>query len=153
MINQASTNHLIDQEAEDAVIGGFLLDGELAMEKAYKIGLSTSHFADARARRFYQTMIEMDPTAIDWLTVKDKMQTANLWHESEGDGQYLERVVFDTPLSLYVDWWGQRIIDMYKRRQMLIKAQQLATAAVNLTQPVEVKIKQPGAVFYYDKRP
>jgi replicative DNA helicase len=146
-----TTNHLQDKEYEDAIIACLLVEPKDALDKLLGVAFEPDHFSSLQCRRIYRAILGMDINFVDELTVQREMEAAGTFNTAEGDGQYLQRCLWMLPNGRYADFYAKQVMDLAERRGMITEAQRLATDAINLKKPI-TPMKQPGAVFYYDKR-
>lgn len=148
MATQPATNHLIDQDAEDAIIGCLLTDATLALPKVFEYGLMPFHFGNKQNARALTAILDMNPDDIDPESVEHEMKLRNLWIEAEHDHIFLDNCYWRQPFTFapHVAYWAEFVFEMYKRRQMLTQARTLATDAINLKKPLAKQVKPPEVI-------
>jgi len=124
-------NMLVNHEAEQAVIGSILYEGELIKETS----LGTEHFADSKHRRIFKALREVDKSGepINMVTVVTKLGSAV---ESIGGVEYLSKLAGSIASTADFPSYQRLIYEAYRLREM----HQISLDFAN--QPSEEKITE-----------
>lgn len=114
-------------EAEQAVLGGVMLDAERFDDAADVLVADDFYRADHRAIWCALCALQTDRQPLDVLTVSEWLQARG--EVDAGGLQYLATMARDTPSAANVGAYAQLVRDRSVRRQMLAAAQRIGTLA------------------------
>lgn len=114
-------------EAEQAVLGGVMLDAERFDDAADVLVADDFYRADHRAIWCALCALQTDRQPLDVLTVSEWLQARG--EVDAGGLQYLATMARDTPSAANVGAYAQIVRDRSLRRQMLAAADRIATMA------------------------
>lgn len=117
------------REAEEAVLGALLIDGE----EIRKLALSPEDFYIQRNRMVYSAMLDLhrEHVTLDFLTLCDRLERAGKLADVGGHA-YIMGLINATPSALNIGGHAEIIRERASRRRMVLAAQELARAAYDL---------------------
>lgn len=104
---------LVNHEAEQAVIGSILYEGDLIKETS----LSVEHFAEQKHRQIFRAMRDVDKSGepVNMVTVVTKLGSAI---ESVGGVEYLSRLAGSIPSTADFSSYQRLIYESYRLREV-----------------------------------
>lgn len=133
------------QEAEEALLGGLLIDNEAIYEVLDII--TPAHFYTGRARSVYKAMARLNEAGpLDLVTVADALRAD--WGFDAPPEEYLADLVTAVPTALNTRRYGELVRDYYQRRQMIQESGRLATAAYDLEMPPGKALEEAERAFF-----
>jgi len=128
----ATKNHTVSIEAEQAIIGGIILDSS-CLSKVSSI-LVTRDFSDIRNKTIYGAFFELEKLGIKFevLSVCEHLNSKNLLKQA-GDWGYVVEVVKETSGSSNILVYSKIVQVRSTIRQLIKLSDDLSKSAVNLT--------------------
>ena len=116
------------KEIEQALLGAILIAPEILSE----IDLDVADFAVISNRVTFQTLLELqqEGTAIDFMTVTDRLQTKGELQEIGGPA-FLAGLINSTPTSTHALDYARMVHEKAESRKIVGIAQKLAKSAIN----------------------
>ncbi|HEX2905894.1 MAG TPA: DnaB-like helicase N-terminal domain-containing protein [Phototrophicaceae bacterium] len=124
------------QEAEEAVIGGILVDPDLIFTLA--LTLQPDDFFLLRLRYIYEAMLEINNQGkpVEYLVVIEELRGRGQLDEIGGPA-YLTQCINSCPSHIYALHYAGKIFEYAQRRQMMRVSDQTRADALDLTLPIE----------------
>jgi replicative DNA helicase len=137
-------------QAEEALLGSFLINGSLFKE----IAINPGDFYIARNRWIYEAIAETSRSGkqVDFMTICQTLEdNGNL--PKVGGAAYLMGLINCSPTSFHAETYAEIIKDRAQRRRMIDIANDLAQSAFDLTRDVEKTVAQSATDLANSARP
>ncbi len=137
MVTQSETSPPSDINAEVAVIGSLLIDGDSILR--VEPFLKAEHFFGEHNAEIYTACRElfMDSTAIDQVTVRTRLAAKGLLEDIGGDA-YLSAAVAQTSHSVHIVEYGQAIHKAYVRRRLVETGEKISEIGLDPANATDV---------------
>lgn len=131
-------------ESEQAVIGGLLLDFNVASEQLG--GLRAEHFWSEAHREIFTQILAMKPEDVDVLLVADALEARGLT-QMTGGLAYLADLTANTPSPHTVRRHAERIVEKAMERELLAAADKVKGAALGIGTTAQKLAQAQSAVM------
>jgi replicative DNA helicase len=134
-------------QAEEAVLGGILIDPEAIFEVSHF--LEPEHFYREINKWVFSVLqyLAQNKTPIDHLTVSEELRKRNQLEEI-GGASYLVELLNVVPTSIHVEAYAKIVEELATRRRILAAASAAATLALDQDIPLDETVSQAEAALF-----
>ncbi len=138
---------LTNYEAEEAVLGGILIDQDAIHDVAHFLRLD--HFHRESNRWIYEACLDLakTKTPIDIVTLQAELKKRDRLENAGGDS-YIVGLINAVPTSINTEHYGHIVEGLAVRRQLVAAASAIATIAVDGDQALEDAVSQAEQLVF-----
>jgi len=135
-------------EAERGVLGSILLDASRVMDLCLAQGLTTEAFYVPQNRALFNILklMHQDNTAIDMITVSERLRTSGLL-ENVGGAAFIEQLIDQTPTSAHAEYYIELVSQKHLLRCIIDCSRETETSCYDSGQSADLVLSTAEQAF------